>query len=106
MGRLGGAMVLGKLPVLGCPSNLVDSRARAYCACSGCRWGFFGHFTLIYVFSPLSPSLWVTEILSQRTVKLKTTDQQQIWSTDFIQKFCHCCALYHFQRYHFRVKCS
>ena len=35
-------MVLGKLPVPGRPSNLADSRARAYCACSGC--GLFGHF--------------------------------------------------------------
>ena len=32
MGWLGGAMVLGKLPVPGRPSNLGDSRARAYCA--------------------------------------------------------------------------
>ena len=23
---------------------LADSRARAYCACSGCGWGLFGHF--------------------------------------------------------------
>ena len=59
-GWLGGAMVLGKLPVPGRPSNLADSRARAYCACSGCGWGLFGHFTLIYLFSPLSPSLWET----------------------------------------------
>ena len=36
------------------------SRARAYCACSRCGWGLFGHFTLIYPFSPLSPSLWET----------------------------------------------
>ena len=43
-GRLSGAMVLGKLPVPGRPSNLADSRARAYGACSGCRWGLFGHF--------------------------------------------------------------
>ena len=45
-GWLGGAMVLGKLPVPGRPSNLnlADSRARAYCACSGCGWGLFGHF--------------------------------------------------------------
>ena len=40
----GGAMVLGKLPVPGRPTNLDYSRARAYCACSGCRWGLFGHF--------------------------------------------------------------
>ena len=35
--------VLGKFSVLGHPTNL-DSRARAYCACSRCRWGMFGHF--------------------------------------------------------------
>ena len=42
-------MVLGKLPVPGRPTNLGWSRARAYCACSRCRLGLFGHF-----FSPLS----------------------------------------------------
>ena len=30
-GRSGGAMVLGKLSVPGSPTNLDDSRARAYC---------------------------------------------------------------------------
>ena len=44
MGRSGGAMVLGKLPVPGRPTNLDHSRARAYCACSRCGWGMFGHF--------------------------------------------------------------
>ena len=34
------------------------SRARAFCTCSRCGWGLFGIFTLIYPFSPLSPSLW------------------------------------------------
>ena len=42
MGWLGGAMVLGKLPVPGHPTNLNKSRAGAYCACRGC--GLFGHF--------------------------------------------------------------
>ena len=37
-------MVLGKLPVVGRPTNLDESRARAYCACSRCGWGLFGHF--------------------------------------------------------------
>ena len=36
-------MVLGKLPVPGRPTILM-SRARAYCACSRCGWGLFGHF--------------------------------------------------------------
>ena len=43
-GWSGGAVVLGKLPVPGRPTYLDDSRARAYCACSGCGWGLFGHF--------------------------------------------------------------
>ena len=37
-------MVLGKLSVPGRPTNLDNSRARAYCACSRCGWGLFGHF--------------------------------------------------------------
>ena len=52
-------MVLGNLPVPGRPSNLANSRARAYCACSGCGWGLFGHF-YSHLSSLLSPSLWGT----------------------------------------------
>ena len=37
-------MVLDKLPVPWRSSNLDHSRARAYCACSRCGWGLFGHF--------------------------------------------------------------
>ena len=36
------------------------SRARAYCARSRCGWGCLDIFTLVYPFSPLSPSLWET----------------------------------------------
>ena len=43
-GWSGGAMVLGKLPVPGRPTNLDNSGARACCACSGCGWGLFGCF--------------------------------------------------------------
>ena len=39
-----GAMVLDKPPVPGHPTNLDYSRARAYCTCSICGWGLFGHF--------------------------------------------------------------
>ena len=44
-------MVLGKFLVPGRPTNLDNSRARAYCACSGC--GLFGHFftRLSFLFS-------------------------------------------------------
>ena len=40
----GGAMVLGKLPVPGRPTNLALSRTRAYCPFGRCGWGWFGHF--------------------------------------------------------------
>ena len=43
-GRSGGAMVLDKLPGPGRPTSLDKSRARAYCTCSRCGWGLFGHF--------------------------------------------------------------
>ena len=43
-------MVLGKLPVPGRPTNLDKSRARAFCACSRCGWGLFGHFSLSSIF--------------------------------------------------------
>ena len=59
-GWYGGAMVLGNLPPRA-SYNLDDSRARAYCASSWCGWELSGHFfTLLYPFSPLSPSLWET----------------------------------------------
>ena len=77
-GWSGGAKVLGKLSVPGRPTSLDNSRARAYCACSRCARGLFGHFSLIYLFSSLSLSLGdgpiETEILSQRAVKPKTTN--------------------------------
>ena len=52
-GWSGGAKVLGKLPVPGRPTNVDYSRARAYCACSGCGWELFGHFysRLSFLFS-------------------------------------------------------
>ena len=43
LGWSGGAKVLGKLPVPGRLTNLGYNRARAYCACSRCGWGLFGH---------------------------------------------------------------
>ena len=37
-------MLLGKFPVPGRPANLDNNRARAYCTCSRCGWGKYGHF--------------------------------------------------------------
>ena len=55
-------MVLGKLLVPGRPTNLDESRARAYCACSRRGWGLFVLFSLVYHFSNLSPSLRETAL--------------------------------------------
>ena len=50
-------MVLGKVSVPRRPTNLDNSRARAYCACSRYGWGLFRHLSLVYLFSFLSSSL-------------------------------------------------
>ena len=49
--RGGGTMVLRILSVPGRPTNLDNSRTRAYCACSRCGRGLFGHFFLSSIFS-------------------------------------------------------
>ena len=53
-------MMLYNLPTSGRPSNLEKSRASAYCAYSRCGWGCLDYFSLIYHYSPLSPSFWET----------------------------------------------
>ena len=73
-------MVLGKLPVQGRPTYLEQSRARAYYSCSRCGWRLFGRFfsRLSFLLSfPLSLEHrpLYTEILSQKVVKPKTTNQ-------------------------------
>ena len=73
-------MVLGKYSEPRRPTNLDNSRARVYCTCSRCGWGlFWTFFSLFYLFSFLSHSLGdgpiYTEILSQRAIKPKTTNQ-------------------------------
>ena len=53
-------MVLGKLPVPGRPTILITVGQGHAALAPGCGWGLFGHFSLIYPFSPLSPCLWET----------------------------------------------
>ena len=77
-------MVLGNLPVPGRSTYLDYSRARAYCACSRCGWGLYGHFFshLLFLFSfslSLGDGPILTEILSQRAVKPKSTNQPTIF---------------------------
>ena len=81
-------MVLGKLLAPGRPTTLDNSRARAYCAYSRCGWGLFGRFfsRLSFLFSfSLSPGDGPiqTEILSQRAVKPKTTNQPTNYRSKF-----------------------
>ena len=59
-GRSGGAMVLVKLPVLGRPTIWMIVGQGPTALTVGADGGLFGHFTLIYPFSLLSPSLWET----------------------------------------------
>ena len=73
-------MMLGKFLVPGRPTNSDYSRARANCTCSRCERGLFEHFcSRLSFLSSVSLSLGdgpiKTEILSQRAVKPKTTNQ-------------------------------
>ena len=49
--------VLDELSVLGRSTNLEYSRATAYCACCRCGRGRLDIFSLVFLFSFLSPSL-------------------------------------------------
>ena len=60
MGWSGGAMVLGKLPVPGRPTIWITVGQRPTALAVGAGGGCLDIFTLIYPFSPLSPTLWET----------------------------------------------
>ena len=51
-------MVLGKLPVPGCPTVWMIVGQGAIAHAIGAGGGCLDIFTLIYLFSPLSPSRW------------------------------------------------
>ena len=59
-GWSGGAMVLGKLPVPGRPTILIRVGQGPAALAVGAGGGCLDIFSLIYLFSPLSPSLWKT----------------------------------------------
>ena len=46
----GGGMLLDKLSVPGNPTDLDNSRVRAYWARFRCWWGHLGHFSLVFLF--------------------------------------------------------
>ena len=59
-GWSGAAMVLGKLPVPGRPTILMIVGQGPIALAVGAGGGCLDIFTLLYPFSPLSPSLWET----------------------------------------------
>ena len=74
-GGSSGVIVLGKHPVPGRPIYLGLSRARAYCACTGCGLGLFGlFFSCIMTLPSFSFSVGDDPIHS-KTIKPKTTNQ-------------------------------
>ena len=60
LGWSGGGMVLGKLPVPGRPTVWLMVGQGPPALAEGAGGGCLDIFTLIYLFSPLSPSLWET----------------------------------------------
>ena len=48
-------MVVGKLPVPGCPTNLDNGRARAYFSCSRLGWGCLDIFFSLLSFLSFLP---------------------------------------------------
>ena len=59
-GWSGGAMVLGKLPVPGRLTILITVGQGPIALAVGAGGGGLDIFTLLYLFSPLSPILWET----------------------------------------------
>ena len=76
-------MVLGKLPVPGRPTIWITVGQGPTALAVGAGWGWFGHFTLIYPFSLLSPTLWETaryrlKYCLKGPLNPKTTNQPNI----------------------------
>ena len=67
--------VINPSPGSGRPTILITVGQGHTALAVGAGGGCLDIFTLLYHFSPLSPILWETEILSQRAVKPKTTNQ-------------------------------
>ena len=92
LGWSGSAMVLGKLSVPGRPTILITIGQGPTALAVGAGGGCLAIFTLIYPFSPLSPSLWETARYRLNTVsKGRETQNNQPtkaichprWHSDF-----------------------
>ena len=74
------SMVLGNHPVAGRSTNLPVGQ--------GCGLGLFGHFSLIYRFSLLSPSLWETGWVTCDFTSFSTVFQSYQNDRRMIMKGC------------------
>ena len=87
-GWSGGAMVLGKLPVPGRPTIWMIVGQGPVALAVGAGGGCLDIFTLLYPFSPLSPSLWETaryrlQYCLKEPLSPKTTNQPNQAETQY-----------------------
>ena len=83
-GGSGGAMVLGKIPVPGRPTIWIIVGQRPIALAVGAGGGCLDIFTLIYPFSPLSPSLWETARYRLRYCLKRPLNPKQPTTHDWI----------------------
>ena len=96
-GWSGGAMFLGKLSVPGRPTILMIVEQGPFALAVGAGGGCLDIITLLYLFSPLSPSLWETARyrLRHRLKGPLNPKQPNPWVSDADRKVrheCHCSA--------------
>ena len=97
-------MVLGKHPVPGRPTVWITVGQGPTALAVGAGWGCLDIFTLIYPFSPLSPSLWETARYRLKyCLKGPVNPQQQ---TNQIDKSCGRCTLTRLSLPSMRFLCS
>ena len=80
--------MLGKLPVPGRPTILITVGQGPTALAVGAGWGCLDIFSLIYLFSPLSPSLWETaryrlKYCLKRPLNPKQPTNQSLYVDDF-----------------------
>ena len=92
VGVVGGAMVLGKLPVPGRPTIWMTVGQGPIVLAVGAGGGCLDIFTLVYPFSPLSPSLWETARYRLKYClkgPLNPKNQPTLWETArYRLKYC------------------
>ena len=82
-------MVLGKLPVPWRPTILITTGQGPIALAVGAVGGGLDIFTLIYLFSPLSPSLWETaryrlKYCLKGPLNPRSTNQPTLWVNCYI----------------------